>query len=529
MQSDARPALTNTISVMDRCHAPDMASLLDKGRQVKGALLVLAVISLLSLPGCKKPNYAPETAVVPRGEPFVFVNSPTAMSSNVKDIDGDSVAIRFAWGEGDTSDWSPYFPERGWTSMTHTWTSAGSYTVTAQARDQRGALSDWSGGYAVHVIRGWAKTFGGVGYNVANSVQQTRDGGYIITGFTDLQGTRNGNAWLIKTDAKGDTVWTRTFGGTGTTSVGNSVRQTTDGGYVIAGSSRPHGANGCDVLLMRTDADGDTIWTRTFGRLTEEGGTSVQQTQDGGYVFVATTSSPETSSDDVWLLKTDANGDTIWTRTYGETGLNQGSCVQQTQDGGYVVVGNTNSLGAGHNDVWLLKTDANGDTVWTRTYGGSGSDHGESVQQTLDGEYIVTGSTTSGNMVEWGVLLVKIDSSGGAVWTRTYVGYDAEGRSVQQTLDGGYVITGTDGHALLIKTDANGDTLWTRTFGWASTDEGNSVQQTQDGGYIIAGITSTGGPEVEDARLIRIESDGQVSGALASGGEGTEPDANARP
>ncbi|TFB09365.1 hypothetical protein E3V55_07690, partial [Candidatus Marinimicrobia bacterium MT.SAG.3] len=283
----------------------------------------------------------------------------------------------------------------------------------------------------------WTKTFGGSGSNdFGNSVQQTFDGGYIITG-------ESAGVWLIKTDASGDTLWTRSFGGGG--DAGYSVQQTTDGGYIITGNTIPSGASSSDVWLIKTDASGDTLWTKTFGGTSYDEGRSVQQTTDGGYIITGVTLSYGAGYEDVWLIKTDASGDTLWTKTFGGSGNEMGYSVQQTSDGGYIITGNTFSYGAGYDAVWLIKTDASGDALWTNTFRGASFAEGRSVQQTSDGGYIITGiySPGAGNYDLW---LIKIDSLGNENWNKTFGGlYDEIGYSVQQTSDGGYIITGLIG------------------------------------------------------------------------------------
>ncbi|MGB3480219.1 MAG: hypothetical protein WBB67_13805 [bacterium] len=359
----------------------------------------------------------------------------------------------------------------------------------------------------------WMRTYGGTGWDYGYAVQQTSDGGYIIVGRTSSFGAGVEDVYLIKTNIFGDTLWTRTYGGTGS-DVGFAVQQTTDAGYIITG----HTAYGSTyyVYLIKTNASGDTLWTRTYDAYAR--GQSVQQTSDGGYIIVGHTYSHGAGWDDVYLIKTNASGDTLWTRTYGGTSYDCGYSVQQTSDGGYIIAGRTWSFGTGEYDVYLIKTNASGDTLWTRTYGGTSWDEGYSVQKTSDGGYIITGYTYVESPNYQDVYLIKTNASGDTIWTRTYGGAGGDlGNSVKQTTDGGYIIAGHSGSfgageydVYLIKTNASGDTLWTRTYGGGARDEGHSVQQTSDGGYIITGLTESFGAGNYDVYLIKTDSDGNI-------------------
>jgi len=369
----------------------------------------------------------------------------------------------------------------------------------------------------------WWKTYGGANDDWGCSAQQTSDGGYIIAGYTASSGAGLYDVCLIKTDTAGDTLWTRTYGGADDDE-GLSVQQTADGGYVVAGWTASFGAGDLDVYLIKTNASGDTLWTRTYGDTSRDMGSSVRQTADGGYIIAGWTASFGARVGDVYLIKTNASGDTLWTGTYGDTSMDEGCSVQQTADGGYIIAGWTTSFGAGTPDyanVYLIRTNPSGDTLWTRAYGGTDHDWGESVQQTADGGYIIAGWTTSfgaGTPDYDNVYLIRTNPSGDTLWTRTYGGTSIDqGFSVQPTADGGYAIAGGtyffgagSFDVYLIKTNASGDTLWTRTCGGTLSDCGWSVQQTADGGYIIAGTTESFGAGRYDAYLVKTDANGNL-------------------
>ena len=356
----------------------------------------------------------------------------------------------------------------------------------------------------------WMGTYGGASDEYGYSVEQTQDGGYIATGRSASFGNLV-QVYLIKTDASGDTIWTRTYGGAGD-EYGRSVQQTSDGGYIIAGWTFSFG-NAQQAYLIKTNAGGDTLWTRTYGGAGDDGGGSVQQTSDGGYVIAGWTSSFG-YGDQVYLIKTDASGDTLWTRSYGGAGDDIALSVQQTFDAGYIVAGYATSFGDS-SQVYLIKTNPSGDTLWTRSYGGAGDDGSRSVQQTSDGGYIVAGYTTpSGDSSQ--AYLIKTNASGDILWARTYGGSNGgAGSSVRQTSDTGYIVAGetySSGRGFqvcLIKTNAFGDSLWTRDYGGANGDFSYSVQQTSDAGYIVAGRTASFGNQYQ-VYLIKTDANGST-------------------
>ena len=308
----------------------------------------------------------------------------------------------------------------------------------------------------------WTRTFGGTGSEGGISVQQTTDGGYIIAGYTNSFVT-NMQVYVIKTDGNGDSLWTKTIGGVNLDS-GNSIQQTIDGGYIISGTTNSSGGGNMDVYLIKINPSGNAIWAKSYGVGNIEYGYSAEQTTDSGYIIVGGNNT-FTTDYDIYLIKTDVNGDTIWTKTFGGIGGDWGYSIRQTTDGGYIIAGWTVSFGAGVADVYLIKTDANGDSLWTKTFGGIDSEQGYSIQQTTDGGYVITGSTNSFGAGSLDVYLIKTDPNGNLHWAKTFGGTDEDyGYGVHQTADGGYIITGYtysfgsgNKDVYLIKTDSLGN------------------------------------------------------------------------
>jgi hypothetical protein len=325
----------------------------------------------------------------------------------------------------------------------------------------------------------WTRTYGGIHDAWGNDVQQTSDGGYIIVGC--IPDIMYWNIWLIKTNADGDTLWTKSFGGK-LDDYGYAVQQTTDGGYIIIGETDSFGQGyGHPYLwLIKTNANGDTLWTKTYNGMGIASGNSVQQTEDGGYIITGGTGVSE-AYDRVLLIRTNSKGDSLWTRIYGDSGTAKGKFVRQATDGGYILACDYDYRSL------LIKTDESADTLWTKTFRGGAvgwQAYSGSVQQTADEGYIFVGSFDM-----WpsrsDAFLAKMNSDGDTQWMRRYsINNWGSGSAVQQTADGGYIFAGSR----IFRTDADGDTLWTRDYGGMDGGDESSIQKTSDCGYIITGV-----------------------------------------
>lgn len=366
----------------------------------------------------------------------------------------------------------------------------------------------------VHAQVTFQKTFGGLDLEQCETIQQTSDNGYILGGLTFNSSLNNFDIYIVKTDSTGNTVWTKTFGNN-FSEWGNSVTQTIDGGYVFAGISQIADTL-YNLYLIKIDANGNNQWTKIMDGIFSEEGMSVQQTNDSGFVITGVVTSFGAGLEDFFLVKTNANGDFLWTKTYGGTSNDLGYSVQQTSDSGYVISGVADRNGPGNTNVCLIKTDVNGDTLWTRKLGGADIEYGYYVQQTTDGGYIITGFTNSFGAGGYDVYLIKTDASGYLLWSKTYGGAASDvGFAVEQTTDGGYIITGIsqsfglgENDIYLIRTDSMGDSLWTKRIGGTGPDNGFSVHQTSDGGFIIGGYTESFGIGNSDAYLIKTDAYG---------------------
>ena len=360
----------------------------------------------------------------------------------------------------------------------------------------------------------WSKTFGGVDYDQAYSLVKTSDGGYAIAGNTWSFGTGGSDFWLVKTDESGNMEWNQTYGGAGYDSASSLVR-TSDEGFALAGQTESFGAGLGDFLLVKTDESGNMEWSRTYGGVGRDIANSLVQTSDGGYAIAGDTYSFGAGEDDFWLVKTDGSGNMQWNRTYGGGQSDWASSVVQTNDGGYAIAGRTFSFGTGgSSDFWLIKTDGSGNVEWNHTYGGTGNDRAYSLIKASDGGYALAGVFNSFGAGENGFWLVKTDSLGSMEWNKTY-GREAGVNALVETADGGYALTGGtsslgfgNSDVWLVKTDGSGNMQWNHVYGGERDDGATSLVETSDGGYALAGNTQSFGAGGSDVWFIRTNEQG---------------------
>ncbi|MFL9834899.1 T9SS type A sorting domain-containing protein [Chryseobacterium terrae] len=379
----------------------------------------------------------------------------------------------------------------------------------------------------------WQKTLGGSSYDVARSIQQTSDGGYIIAGESDsTNGDVTGNHgtsdfWIVKLDPSGIIQWQKSLGGS-YGDMANAIQQTSDGGYIVVGESSSingdvtgnHG--NADYWIVKLDPSGNLQWQKSLGGSNRDAANSVKQTLDGGYIVAGESNS--TNGDvtgnhgnyDYWIVKLDPSGNLQWQKSLGGSLYDAANSIQQTFDGGYIVAGGSNSDDGdvtnnnGNQDFWIVKLNPSGGIQWQTSLTGNLADQAQSIQQTEEG-YIVAGgsnSQNSENPTTFGISnyrVAKLDSNGIMQWQKHFGGSNNDyAYSTQQTQDGGYIVAGgaqsADGDVIgnhgnndfwIIKLNYSGNFEWQKTLGGSAFEDAYSINQTNDGGFVIAGMTQS--------------------------------------
>src|SRR3990167_857904 len=280
----------------------------------------------------------------------------------------------------------------------------------------------------------WAKTYGGRGQDYAYSIQQTSDGGYIVAGMGDTFDFDK-DLWVLKLNSDGTVAWQKAYRGDDISA--SFIQQTSDGGYIVLGVIFNDATRKKYFLVLKLNSDGTVAWQqKAYGETGYEYANSIQQTSDGGYIMAGIGIDFDRIDSDFLVLKLNSDGTVVWQKTYGGTKSDSASSIQQTSDEGYIVVGNTYSFGTGSGDFWILKLNSYGTVAWQKTYGGTSYDYASSIQQTSDEGYIVVGNTYSFGTGSGDFWILKLNSDGTVAWQKTYGGtsYDFA-NSIHQTSD----------------------------------------------------------------------------------------------
>jgi hypothetical protein len=363
------------------------------------------------------------------------------------------------------------------------------------------------------------KVYGGNGYDYGYSVTQAYDKGYVIAGATTSFGNGTTDAYMLKVDSLGAIKWQRTFGGINLEQA-YSIKETADTNYIIAGFTNSFGFGGYDMYLIKTNRGGDTLWTKTYGGTNWDFAYCAEPTSDGGYIMAGGTYSFGKGDEDMYVVKLNANGDTLWTKTYGGTEQDEAKSIIQTSDGGYLLTGFSKSLGETNGDIYTIKTNSMGDTIWTKKFGGVEVDEAYDVlENTVAGEYLVAGRSKSVGAGNFDGVIIRYSTTGTEIYVPTYGGTDDDGiQSIDLSANSrlasaGYTYTygfglGTSEFLLYVENPFNG--FHSGTFGGNKMEKAYCVSSTKDNGYIMVG-NSTSYSNLEHIYLVKLDSNGVSS------------------
>lgn len=355
----------------------------------------------------------------------------------------------------------------------------------------------------------YEQTFGGSNVDYNYALINCSDSGYIMAGHTSSFGAGSIDAWVVKVDMAGNHQWNYTMGGTGEEVVFNII-PTLDDGYALTGLTESFGSGDWDVWLIKIDNTGQIQWNQTYGGAEKDYGGDLVLTPEGEYVIFGYTESFGLGARDFYLIKTDASGNMLWNKTYGGFNSERGSSIILTEDGGFLLIGVTETSTYGSQDIWIVKTDSNGNHLWNRTFGGPNIDAPFGVIPSLDDGFIITGRTDSygaGGADAW---LIKIDQDGFHEWNRTYGGSSLDyTTTIIPSNDNGYILAGRTASygeggedMWLIKTNSFGEIIFDQTFGGTNADAAYGVVENGEDGFSLAGRTSSFGEGADDIWFI---------------------------
>jgi Secretion system C-terminal sorting domain len=360
--------------------------------------------------------------------------------------------------------------------------------------------------------------YSGTGYDYGYCVTQTYDNGYAVAGATSSTGNGSTDAYLLKTDSLGIFQWQKTYGGINIDQA-YSIQETKDTGFVIAGFTNSFGNGGYDLYVIKTNRYGDTIWTRTYGGSNWDFAYSIAETADNGFIVTGGTYSFGKGYEDIYLLKLNSIGDTLWTKTFGGAKDDEARSIIQTLDGGYILTGYTKSFKDINGSYYTIKTNSLGDTLWTSEFGRSGEDVAYEVIERVYGGYIVGGKSKSSNG-DYDGLAANLSITG-ALDTNFHIYGDASGddavHSLKQYPGGLWAVVGytnangAGSEDFLLYVETSTGNLG-KTIGGIDSDKAYYINKTRDHGFIICGNTESFGNS-DHVFLVKTDSNGVTIGA----------------
>jgi hypothetical protein len=357
----------------------------------------------------------------------------------------------------------------------------------------------------------WGRVYTGDFTASAYSVDQTTDGGFVIAAEKSISGEGR-KLWVLRVNENGDVIWQKEYGEAGELRPW-SIKATPDGGSIVAVYTELYS----DFWILKLRSDGSIEWQKTYGRSVYDLAYSIDSTAEGGYVIAGSTIA---SGGAVWVLKLTSSGSIEWQNFYDAgTSAEVAYCIRQTDDSGYIVGGSTRSVGAGDEDYWLLKLTSDGSIQWQKTFGGTGSDRLWHASQVPDGGYILLGKTQSFGAGEDDFWVLKLDSEGKVVWQKTYGGIRHDSpitdKSMTQAEDGGFAFTGITysfgdtARGLFVKLDGEGNIQWQKTYGGSVVGSTYALKQTQSQDYVLAGYGNHVG-EKSGVFVVRVGNDADI-------------------
>lgn len=372
----------------------------------------------------------------------------------------------------------------------------------------------------------WARTYDRAESEreTPDAILRTADGGYIVAGIATSEYESVYNFWILKLEASGVITWEKTFN-VSHFEHASDVQQTADGGYIISGSTGRDGAGSFDLSVLKINSDGTYRWAKSYGGAHSDTAKTILQTADGGYIILGNTASFGSGSKDLWVLKLSPNGSIAWQKAYGGPDHDQANSIGKSSDGGYIIAGQTNSFGDGDTNAWVLKLNSDGTIAWQKRYGGAGEDSSQQALQTTDSGFIIAGGTNSYGASLYGsdLWILKLDAVGNVEWQKTHGREnDDTTKFLQQTIDGGFIIA-CDTNSFqsdlyhsdiwIVKLNEDGTIHWQKTYGGILYDSACAIRQTADEGYIILGSSNSFGV-IGDFWILKTGHDGSLGCGL---------------